>query len=327
MTAFESSDSKNFGFHSFGQEFYPYEALRAVKLADKTRANNRGALIQEIAATLPQPSQRTRERIAAKFIQRYMNERAATEFAPPPTNGNLFDDAAPSKYFAPSLRPAHCQPFVRLTARHKHLPTQIELLYWRLARVDSIVGALARELFYPACLQDRAPAGYSAAEFATRNGGQLLSVTPQLTRHFLMHYARTEWGFEDRATLDRALRVLQGAGLIARQRMNELRGRPTSFRVADHNVSPVTFVFALYEEFLPHLQSHLEAAQDSHFFVSRSVLPLADFARTLLLTPEQVEEHCEAARRHQLLAQHGDQLRLVFGSLDALVDALLSKAI
>jgi hypothetical protein len=328
MTSYHTIDSKNLELRSFGQEFYPYEALRAIKLADKSKASDRCALTQHIAGTLPQPSARTRERIAAKFIQRYINERAPLDALPPALNGDLFNEApAQSKYFAPRLRPAHCQPFVRLVARHQHLPTQIELLYLRLARVDNIVGALARELFYPTCLQNRAPAGLGAAEFATRNGGQLLTITPQLTRQFILHYAQETWNFSDRATIDRALRVLQGAGLIARQRMTEVRRRPTAFRLADHNVSPVTFAFALYDEFLPHLQQQLETAQDRHFFISRSVLPIADFARTLLLSPAQVEEHLELARRHQLLSQNGDQIRLVFSNLDALVDALLAKAI
>lgn len=329
MTATRSTDSKKFGFHSFGQEFYPYEALRAIKLAEKTRASDRLALTQEIAATLPQPSIRTRQRIAAKFIQRYINERAEppSDLAPP-TNGDLFGGPDTiTRAHAPQLRAAHCQPFVRLVARHKHLPTQIELLYLRLTRVDAVVGALARELFYPVCVQNRPPAEMTSAEFAASNGGQLLMLTPQLTRQFILHYAQTLWHFHDRASLDRALRVLLGAGLIARERMNELRGRPTSFRVADHNVSPVTFVFALYEEFLPHLQQQASDSQDTHFFISRGVLPIADFARTLLLTPAQVEDHLETARRHQLLAQNGDQIRLTFGSLDTLVDALLSKAI
>ncbi|MDQ3812961.1 MAG: hypothetical protein M3347_03315, partial [Armatimonadota bacterium] len=175
--------------------------------------------------------------------------------------------------------------------------------------------------FYPVCIGGRPPVGLSSAEFAARNGAQLLTVAPLLTRSFILDYARTQWNFTNRSTVDRSLRVLQGAGLIARERMGELRRHPPAFRLSNHNVSLVTFVFALYDEFLPHVH-------DAGFILSRDVLPVADFARTLLLFPAQVEEHCEAARRHQLLAQsqHG-QLRLVFGNLDALVDALLAKAI
>ena len=68
---------------SFGQEFYPYESLRAIKFADKTRLCDRRALVEHIASDLPQPSEMTRLRIAAKFVQRYF-EHTKTQIAPPP---------------------------------------------------------------------------------------------------------------------------------------------------------------------------------------------------------------------------------------------------
>lgn len=282
---------------SFGQEFYPHESIRALKFAAKTKVSDRRVLMEHLAAQLTQPSEITRLRLAAKFIQRYL-DHTRRDICPPP----------------------QCQPFACLVARQRHAPTQIELLYLRLAKVDGIVGALARDLFYPACVAERPPEGFSGAEFAARNGGQLFATTPLVTRAFICHYARTRWHFEDRATLDRSLRVLQSAGLIARERMLDLRGHPASFRLSQHNVSLVTFIYALYEEFLPHMQG-------GNFVLAQSVLPIADFAKTLLLTPVQVAAHCEAARRHQLIAQHGDQLRLVFGNLDVVVDTLLAKAL
>ena|GEM_PF-6418989 len=287
----------NTKMNSFGQEFYPYESIRALKFADKTKLTDRHTLIEHLATQLPQPSQHTRWRIATKFAQRYLNG-TRRNITPPP----------------------HCQPFVRLVARQRHTPTQIELLYLRLSKVDSIVGALARDLFYPVCIAERPPEGFSSAEFAARNGGQLFSTSPLLTHSFIFHYARARWNFQDRATIDRSLRVLQGAGLIARERMLDLRGHPTAFRLSQHNVSLTTFLYAFYEEFLPH-------ARSGNLAVLQSVLPITDFARTLLLTPSQVMEHCEAARQHQLVAQQSDQLRLVFGNLDAVVDTLLTKAL
>jgi len=283
-------------YKSFGQEFYPYEAIRALKFADKARISDRHALIAHIASQLPQPGARTRLRIAEKFAQRYL------------TIGGQPGAAA-------------TQPFVRLVARQRHAPAQIELLYYRLAQVDTLVGALARDLFYPVCIGGRPPLGLTSAEFAARNGGQLLSIAPLLTRAFILDYAKTCWSFTNRSTIDRSLRVLQGAGLVARERMGELRGHPPAFRLSSHNVSLTTFLFALYDEFLPHVH-------DANFVLAPNVLPLTDFARTLLLSPAQVEAHCDAARRHQLLAQPArGGLRLVFGSLEALVDALLAKAI
>ena len=347
MTATSTANSKNLfqpirpsGLNSFGQEFYPHESIRAIKLAHKLSSADRATLTQHIAASLPQAGSQTRTRIAAKLIQRYLSDNgcsAPRETEAEAQNG-LFDSARTQPSKRPNTqtmwRPSGEQPFARLVAKCRHVPTQIELLFWRLARVDALVGALARELFYPVCLQNRAPDGLSRAEFSARNGGQLFSVSPQLTRSFIFFYAQTFWDFHDRASLDRALRILQSAGLIARERMMELRGRPTAFRLREHNISTTAFVFALYDEFLPHLQpddTHRPLpscdATPPDLSVARGVLPISDFARTLLLSPTQIEEHCETARRHQLLAQHNDSIRLLFGQLDALVDALLSKAI
>lgn len=348
MTATTTTISKKisrpanpFGLHSFGQEFYPHESIRAIKLAHKLALSDRATLMRHIAESLPQPGAQTRERIATKFIQRYFNDsrRVASHKDEGAPQCGLFDTGeaqTPKRTTAQTWCPAGEQPFVRLVARCRHVPTQIELLFWRLARVDALVGALARELFYPICVQNRAPDGLSRVEFSARNGGQLFSVAPQVTRAFIFFYAETVWNFHDRASLDRALRILQSAGLIARQRMMELRGRPTAFCLREHNISTATFIFALYDEFLPHLQpnptSPIERAEYADavtpdLSIARGVLPISDFARTFLLSPAQIEEHCETARRHQLIAQQGDSVRLLFGDLDALVEALLSKAI
>ena len=292
---------------AFGQEFYPYEAIRALRLADKMRLTDRRALVGHIAESLPQPSSRTRRRVAEKLVQRYFTGTRLC-IAPPP----------------------HAQPFVRLVARQRHTPAQIELLYLRLAQTDTLVGALAGEIFYPVCIAHRPPDGLDSANFAARNGAQLFGlssllddadVPPQLTRDFLHDYARQRWGFASGPTLDRALRVLQAAGLVARERMNSLRGHPPAYRLSNHDVSLTTFVWALYDEFLPHAQS------SGGVTLASGVLAVADFARTLLLTPAQVEAHCDAARRRGFLAQQGEALRLSFGNLDALVDALLARAL
>ena len=63
---------------SFGQEFYPHEAIRALRLAEKCTTTGRHGLSQSIAAQLPQASDATRHRIASKFIQRYLPARGAS---------------------------------------------------------------------------------------------------------------------------------------------------------------------------------------------------------------------------------------------------------
>lgn len=112
---------------------------------------------------------------------------------------------------------------------------------------------------------------------------------------------------------------MQNAVLIARERMTALRGHPTALTMSTHDVSLTTFVWALHAEFLPH-------AGDAHFILDPESMPISDFARTLLLSPEQVASRCRNTRKHQLLALHNGQLRLVFGNLNALADSLLSKA-
>lgn len=283
---------------SFGQEFYPYESLRAIKFADKTRLTDRRALIEHIASELTQTSEMTRLRIAAKFVQRYF-AHTSKEIIPAPQQ----------------------QPFVRLVARARRTDTQIEMMFGRLAQVDGIVGSLARELFYPVCVLGRPPHGVSQSSFAARNGAQLLSPVPILTRSFILEYAREVWNFSNRSTIDRALRVLQSAGIIARERQSELRGHPTAFHLSNHDVSLTTWVWSLYDEFLPH-------ARTPQFAISSSALEVSEFARTFLLSSAQIEAHKIAARSQQLVAgTRDDGLKLVFGNLDALVDTLLAKAI
>lgn len=287
-------------FKTFGQEFYPHESVRALKTVDKAVPQSRQALVDLVAAQLPQLSERTRRRLATKFLQRY------------------FLPAQGTRQRTRAL--ADNQPYVRLVARNRHSAAQIELLYLRLARVDAIVGAVARELFYPVCVDGHPPAGWSPEQFRARNGGQLFTEAPLLTRAFILEYARQEWGFTNSATLDRSLRVLQGAGLVAAERMRELRRHPLAYRLTKHDASPYTFIYGLYEEFLPTVSGMNHA-------IGQGDIEGALFARTLLLSPTQIAEHCAVARRHQLLSLQGNGLRLVFGSLDALVDVLLSKAL
>lgn len=283
--------------NSFGQEFYPHESIRALKAADRARLTDRRALVLKIAEDLPHDSERTRLRVASKIVQRFLDGNNST-IVP-----------------APQL-----QPFARLVARNKRSTTQIELLFLRLARIDGVVGRIARELFYPVCVVGRPPYIYGKAEFAALNGGQLFAPVPMLTRSFIHDHARNNWEFTNTSTLDRALRILQTAGLIASERMPSLRGHPDAFTMLDHDVSLVTFIWALYEEFLPH-------AGEPNFTLLPDDIAVAEFAKMLLLSPEQVAAHCESARWHQLLALHQDGLRFVYADLDGLTDGLLMKAV
>ncbi len=285
---------------TLGQEFHPHEAIRALRSAEKIKAEDRNELTLRIAADLPQAGEGTRRGIAAKFIQRYLKASRA------------------------KIAPWNTQDFARLVAKVRHAPTQIELLYFELTRTEELVGVMARELFYPVCVQGIAPVGYTEVEFAARNGSRLLhslpaGASPLVTREFIAHHAREAWHFDSASSLDRALRVLLGAGLIARERMTELRDHPVAFRLAEHDVSPLTFAWALYAE-------HRDRSDAGDVLVARDEIHAAGFVRTLLLSAAQVERGIEALRRYQLLAAHGELLRLMMPNRSSLVEALLAKA-
>ena len=69
--------------NSFGQEFYPYESIRALRFADCTHLTDRRALVEHMASQLTQSSEITRLRVAAKIVQRFLDGNATTIFPPP----------------------------------------------------------------------------------------------------------------------------------------------------------------------------------------------------------------------------------------------------
>ena len=292
----KTSAVKSLEIKSFGQEFYPHEALRALRLAEKLKTSSRRELTARLAQDLPHPSEQTRRRLAAKFIQRYMTA----------SRGKI--EPSPDQ-----------QPFVRLIAKLRHAPALIQLLFYELQKTDELVGALARELFYDVCIERRAPQEYSPDEFATRNGSRLLDDEPLLTRAFILDHALEKWNFTDRSSVDRALRVLLGAGLISRERMSDLRHHPVAYRLADHDIAPAAFAWALYDEYLASAQS------GERLFTSEAIYK-SSFARTFLLTEAQIKAGLEVARKHQLISVQGFQVRLIFANQSTLVEALLAKA-
>jgi hypothetical protein len=217
----------------------------------------------------------TRLRIAAKIVQRISAPRAAK-----------------------SCRRRKRSRFVRLVARSRHTPTQMELLFYRLSKVDAIVGAMARELFYPVCIAGRPPDGISSA--SSRRATAPNCWRPEPLVNALVHHRVLEKSLELHQSLNDRPQPARaaGRGTIARERPDRTARSSHGFRLSQHNVSLATFPLRLYDEFLPH-------AHNAALALSCDVLPVSDFARTLLLSPAQVEEHCRVARSHQLLAQHG----------------------
>lgn len=289
MTSHHPGASRTPLYPVFNQDFFPHESLQALRLAHQQSFTSRPEFIARVMELLPQPAASTRRHIAAKIAQRYLT--------------------GTTRRLVPESR---SQPLVRLVARTTAAPTRIELLYYQTARSDPLVGALAREIFYPAGVLHQPPPGITAPEFAVRNGGQLLGDHLLVLRRFVVDYARERWGFTQAGSLNLALRILQQAGLVGEERLPSLRHHPSAFVVRDHQVALRTFAWALYSEVSP-----------GTLVLSMEALQCLDLVRVLMLSGEQVRELANQCRRQGLLAVRGTQVQLLLPDFDALVDALL----
>lgn len=285
-------------YQSFGQEFYPYEAVKAIRLAQ--RVHDRGALRERIAESLPHHSSQTRRRVANKLIQRYV----------PCAKGAVLSS-----------------PFMALMNHVRDYPTQIELLYYELTKTDRIVGAIARHIFYPYFIEDRIPGGFEEKEFRALNASQLFVHQKVITRDFVEAFAHRVWNFHNAPTLRRALRILSQAGIIQSERLLELRYHPVAYGMNAHDVGLTTFVYCLYDEFLNVVGKSAPTVAD----VQR-----ASFVRTFLLTPQQVNHLLQTARRYRFIhcpslpATNSDGhavVRLLFPTLADGVRELTAKAV
>ncbi|MCS6860567.1 MAG: hypothetical protein NZT92_09650 [Abditibacteriales bacterium] len=285
-------------YQSFGQEFYPYEAMKAIRLAQ--RIHDRRALRDHIAQLLPHPSAQTRRRVANKLIQRYV----------PCAKGAVL----------PS-------PFLALMNHIRDYPTQIELLYYELTKTDRIVGAMARHIFYPYFIEDRIPGGFEEQVFRVLNASQLFVHQKIITRDFVEAFARQMWNFRNVSTLRRALRILSQAGIIRNERLLELRYHPVAYGMNPHDIGLTTFVYCLYDEFLNVLGKSAPTVAE----VQR-----ARFVRTFLLTPQQVNHLLQTARRYRFIhcpappatnAHTHAVVRLPFPTLADGVRELTAKAV
>ncbi|UCH34903.1 MAG: hypothetical protein JSV65_00675 [Armatimonadota bacterium] len=273
-------------FAAFGQELYPDEAAHALRLA--LDVERRADLRAQLIAALPQTSEKTRGRIADKLIQRLI----------PVTKGQVV-----------------VSPFVRLAASITDTQARTELIYYRTAQTDSIIAAIAAEIFYPYFVQGRAPKGFTAGQFRLANTGALFDYDNVLTRSFISAYARKTWGFRSEPTVTRALRILREAGLI--EALPSAPGSPgqPAFAVRPHTMRLPTFVFCLYEEFAARRSPGLALDQMQN----------AQFARMFIVRPVDVTAMAEDARRRKLLLRTGGAAPRFTPAtdLDGLVEMLL----
>jgi hypothetical protein len=274
-------------FAAFGQELYPEEAAQALRLA--LGASTRAELRQQVIGTLPQPSEKTRGRIADKLIQRLVPIEQ---------------------------RQIVVSPFVRLAANIGDSQARIELVYYRTAQTDSIIAAIAAEVFYPYFVQGRPPKGFSAAQFRLANTGALFDYDNVITASFITAYARSAWGFRSEPTVTRALRILREAGLIEALPGGAGAGE-TAFALAPHTMRLPTFAFCLYEEFAARRAPALALDQIQN----------AHFARMFIVRPVDVTALAEEARRRKLLVRRGGGTPRYAPAMEpeALVDRLLAR--
>ncbi len=299
-------------FTVFSQELYYDESIRAIEsYADAPR---RRELHARIAEQLPYPSATMRDRVASKIIQRFfVNPPTGTPHPNPPRNG---EGVAPSPLrgglgWGKRSGSYPATAFLRLVAGIKRDDLRRDLLYWRAARTDAIIEALAGELFYPHFVLGQIPMGYSEAEFHATNTATLFSIDGVITRDFAIEYARKVWEFDSPRTIALALRIMRQAEVVDATSVVLGRRRVHGYYPLSHTPRVEAFAYCIYEEFL---------AEGP--VVAIDQLRNSAFAKVFLLGGLQVDSLVKSAERQKLLTADGRHMRLAYGSLGELVEAL-----
>ena len=140
--------------------------------------------------------------------------------------------------------------FLRLVAGIKRDDLRRDLLYWRAARTDAVIEALAGELFYPHFVLGQIPQGYSESEFHAANTATLFSVDGVITRDFAIEYARKVWEFDSPRTIALALRIMRQAEVVDATSVVLGRRRVHAYYPLSHTPRVEAFAYCIYEEFL-----------------------------------------------------------------------------
>lgn len=254
-------------FRIFCQEFAFEDSLAGIKAAARLR--DRSQRISAIASILPQASPKTKERLAAKIIQRYFGGRRKA-------------DAAPH--------------FADLVLRLRDSSVQRELMLYRTARVDRIVGAIAQEIFYPYFVAKTYPKGYNESDFRLANTATLFDSDDVISSRFVQEFARRRWGFNSSSTINLALRVLREGGVLRSVGPRRSPKRSLAYLPTYAGLSPVTFCYCLACEF---------SLQDSFEAPTRDKVHNADFVKLFLLGPPVVDSILAEARRRGWLRLAG----------------------
>ena len=279
------------GFTTFGQELYQDICIRAIEKF--YHITDHDLLLESISGILPQPSGKTRRRLAEKLVQRHFSG---------PGSGS------------------HSMPFLRLVANLSDIRGKNDLIYWRTASTDSLISAITSEVFYPFFILNTIPDGYSDESFNLINTGSLFSMDRIITTDLVINYAKTVWDFTSAKSIRLALRIMRQAELI--DAMHTRKGRKTilGYYPNPHAMSANVFAFCLYEELLvgrslltPSLNQVQSADASKLFFMSR---PQVDSMLKTLEKKGLVE----------MVNQHGGRyVRLTIPDMDTLVGNLIEN--
>jgi len=208
-------------FAVFGQELYFEESIRAIESFHDAPEHDR--LSARIAEQLPHQSPATRLRVATKIVQRFFKS----------PDGN-----------------SHAGPFLRLVNGLKSESARRDLLYWRTARTDSLIAAIAGEIFYPYFVLNDLPQGYDESSFRMANTAGLFAIDRVISLDFTVEYARRIWNFDSARTVTLALRIMRQAGIADALNVEIENHRVLSYYLLPHSLSPEVFAYCMGEEFL-----------------------------------------------------------------------------
>jgi hypothetical protein len=275
-------------FPTFSQEFAFEDSLAAIRTA--SRFMDRAARVQAIASVLPQASAKTKERLAAKIIQRYFGGRRRA-------------DADPH--------------FWKLVLALDDRSTQRELMLYRTAAVDRIVAAISADVFYPRFVAKTYPAGYDESSFRLANTGALFDSDDVITAEFVREFAAKRWAFTSERTVNLSLRILREGGVLCSIASAQATGRSLAYLPASRSISPVTFCYCLASQF---------RSNDSALPPTLDKVHNADFVKLFLLPRPAVDSLIRESGRRGWLRVEGSgsarQVALVAKGAEELISLL-----
>jgi len=280
------------GLAAFGQELYFQESIRAIEcfsvlpvptIRDARSRGTDGHLPEKIAELLPHPSQNTRLRVASKIIQRFFKGSPA---------------------------------FLRLVNAIKCDATRRELLYWRTARTDTVIAAIAREIFYPYFVLNVLPKGHDESSFRMANTATLFSAARVISRDFAVRYAKEAWSFDSGRTVTLALRIMKQAEILDSISVKLGRRHVLGYFPQPHSLKAEVFAYCLHEEFLGQECNscpNVESADRVHN---------GDCSKLFFLNRLQVDSLLKTLQKRKLIEFQGMHVRFAYSDLDALVTQL-----